>query len=50
MEKPSEKEDMIKVLAGLLKERYANKSGIIYTFSIKDAEELASELARKGDC
>lgn len=48
VEKPSEKEEVIKLFASLLKTRYAGKSGIIYTFSIKDAEDLAAELIKRN--
>ncbi|XP_063708364.1 ATP-dependent DNA helicase Q1-like [Culicoides brevitarsis] len=47
LEKPSEKEKVIELLADLLKNRYKGMSGIIYTFSIKDAEELTSELLQR---
>lgn len=47
MEKPSEKEKVIDLLEELLKGRYKGKSGIIYTFSIKDAEEITSELLKR---
>lgn len=48
MEKPSSKEDTTKLLSRLLKKRYAGMSGIIYTFSIKDAEDLSAELIQRG--
>lgn len=48
MEKPSEKDQCIELLFDLLKKRYANKSGIIYTFSIADTEDIASALTSKG--
>lgn len=48
MEKPSEKAEVYKLLCDLLKGRFAGKSGIIYTFSIKDAEDLAGDLITKG--
>lgn len=44
LEKPSDKEQCIELIANLLKTRYANQSGIIYTFSISDTEELAAAL------
>ncbi|KAG4069080.1 hypothetical protein HA402_008391 [Bradysia odoriphaga] len=44
MEKPSEKSEVYNLLCDLLKGRFAGKSGIIYTFSIKDAEDVAGEL------
>lgn len=48
MEKPSEKSEVYNLLCDLLKGRFAGKSGIIYTFSIKDAEDLAGELITRG--
>lgn len=48
MEKPSEKAEVYNLLCDLLKGRFAGKSGIIYTFSIKDAEDLAGELITRG--
>lgn len=48
MEKPSEKSEVYNLLCNLLKGRFAGKSGIIYTFSIKDAEDLAGELITRG--
>lgn len=48
MEKPSEKNEVYNLLCDLLKGRFAGKSGIIYTFSIKDAEDLAGELITRG--
>lgn len=47
LEKPSSSEETVELLAGLLKNRYKNQSGIIYTFSIKDAETLANELLQE---
>lgn len=48
LEKPADKEQCIELLYDLLKNRYANKSGIIYAFSIADTEEIASALVTKG--
>lgn len=48
MEKPYEKEQCIELLADLLKNRYGGKSGIIYTFSIVDTEDLSTALVAKG--
>lgn len=48
MEKPAEKVKVYELLAKLLKVRYLGQIGIIYTFSIKDAEDLATELMKKG--
>jgi ATP-dependent DNA helicase Q1 len=47
MEKPSDKSEVCDLLADLLLVRYAKQSGIIYTFSIKDAEDLANELLKR---
>jgi ATP-dependent DNA helicase Q1 len=47
LEKPGDKEGVFELLAKLLKERFAGKSGIIYTFSIKDTEEITSELLQR---
>lgn len=44
MEKPVEKQQTVDLIANLMKTRYANQSGIIYTYSIRDTEELASAL------
>uniref|UniRef100_A0A1B0CJD7 ATP-dependent DNA helicase n=1 Tax=Lutzomyia longipalpis TaxID=7200 RepID=A0A1B0CJD7_LUTLO len=44
MEKPGEKKVLVELLANLLRRRYAGKSGIIYTHSQKDAEDLAQAL------
>lgn len=48
MEKPPEKEEQYKLLAHLALDRYKNQTGIIYTLSINDAEDLAKELAQRG--
>lgn len=47
LEKPSEKDRVNDILAELLKNRYRGQSGIIYTFSIKDAEDITSELLQR---
>lgn len=44
MEKPSEKQATVDLIANLLKTRYKDQSGIIYTYSVRDTEELASSL------
>ncbi|XP_039290479.1 ATP-dependent DNA helicase Q1 isoform X2 [Nilaparvata lugens] len=46
--KPSSQKECIDELEDLLKNRFANKSGIIYTTSIKDCEELREELRKRG--
>lgn len=48
MEKPNDKESCVNILHDLLTTRYLAKSGIIYSFSINDTEELASALVAKG--
>lgn len=50
IQKPSEKEDQFNMMADWLKNRYANQSGIIYTLTIKDAEDVASALLYRGKC
>jgi ATP-dependent DNA helicase Q1 len=47
LEKPSSSEGVVDLISGLLKNRYKTQSGIIYTFSIKDAETLANELLQE---
>lgn len=46
--KPAEKELCLSMLANLLKHRFSGKSGIIYTTTIKDAEELTTDLKARG--
>lgn len=48
IEKPIKSEETIDILVNLLKNRYKNQCGIIYTFSIKDTEMLANELMQEG--
>lgn len=48
IEKPAKAEETVELLVDLLQNRYKNQSGIIYTFSIKDAETLANELMQEG--
>lgn len=48
LEKPTSQEECIKILEKLLKYRYKGESGIIYTNSIKDCEDLAQELRKRG--
>lgn len=48
MEKPADKEQCIDLLHNLLKTRYSDKTGIIYTFSIADTEELSKALVSRG--
>lgn len=48
MEKPSEKDETYKLLTQLVKVRYNGQSGIIYTLSIRNAEDIASELDKQS--
>ncbi|CAG5051766.1 unnamed protein product [Parnassius apollo] len=48
LEKPTSQEGCISILEKLLKYRYKDESGIIYTNSIKDSEDLAEELRKRG--
>lgn len=41
-------EDCIDEIAALVKGRYKNQSGIVYVFSQKDAETVASNLQKRG--
>lgn len=44
MEKPNEKQAAVDLIAHLLKTRYNGMSGIIYTYSVRDTEDLAAGL------
>uniref|UniRef100_A0A1B6M5M1 ATP-dependent DNA helicase n=1 Tax=Graphocephala atropunctata TaxID=36148 RepID=A0A1B6M5M1_9HEMI len=46
--KPSAMSECVEQLADLLKHRFANQSGIIYTTSIKDCDELRDQLRQRG--
>ncbi|XP_013143470.1 PREDICTED: ATP-dependent DNA helicase Q1-like [Papilio polytes] len=48
LEKPTSQEECVTILEKLLKYRYKGESGIIYTHSIKDSEDLAEELRKRG--
>ncbi|GAB0095737.1 ATP-dependent DNA helicase [Sergentomyia squamirostris] len=48
MEKPSEKVAVVDLIANLIKRRYAHMTGIIYTLSQKDAEDLAANLINRN--
>ncbi|CAH0398051.1 unnamed protein product [Chilo suppressalis] len=48
LEKPTSQEECLNILEKLLKYRYKDETGIIYTNSIKDSEELASGLRKRG--
>ncbi|KAF7988699.1 hypothetical protein HCN44_001272 [Aphidius gifuensis] len=46
--KPADKDVCLSMIQNLLKSRFADKSGIIYTTTIKEAEQLTSDLRDKG--
>lgn len=46
--KPSDKEMCLAMIENLLKNRFNGKSGIIYTTTIKDAEQLTTDLRGRG--
>ncbi|XP_011549325.3 ATP-dependent DNA helicase Q1 [Plutella xylostella] len=48
LEKPATQEGCLDVLEKLLKYRYKDESGIIYAHSIKDCEDLAQGLRKRG--
>ncbi|XP_045771475.1 ATP-dependent DNA helicase Q1-like [Maniola jurtina] len=48
LEKPTSQDDCLTILEKLLKHRYKGESGIIYTNSIKDSEDLAEGLRKRG--
>lgn len=48
MRKPTAKIQAYNILENLIKERYFNKSGIIYTFSINDCVDIADMLMRRS--
>lgn len=48
LEKPSSQEECLLILEKLLKYRYKGESGIIYTHSIKDSEDIAEGLRKRG--
>ena len=45
--KPSTQNECIDELVDLLRNRFRNQSGIIYTTSVKDCDQLASELRQR---
>ncbi|XP_053684991.1 ATP-dependent DNA helicase Q1-like [Sabethes cyaneus] len=47
LEKPADKEELHDFLASLIRKKYRNMSGIIYTYSIKDTEELSVQLLQR---
>ncbi|XP_051161826.1 ATP-dependent DNA helicase Q1-like [Leptopilina boulardi] len=46
--KPTEKDACLGMIENLLKNRFEGKSGIIYTTTIKDAEQLTTDLRARG--
>lgn len=46
--KPADKETCLAMIENLLKNRFNDQSGIIYTTTIKDAEQLTSDLRSKS--
>lgn len=48
LEKPTSQEECITILEKLLKGRYKSESGIIYTNSIKDAEDISEGLRKRA--
>lgn len=48
IQKPSDKNESLNILENLLKSNYINQSGIIYTTTIKETEEITKYLRNKG--
>ncbi|KAI8435631.1 hypothetical protein MSG28_003896 [Choristoneura fumiferana] len=48
LEKPSSQEECLTILEKLIKYRYKGESGIVYTHSIKDCEDIANGLRKRG--
>ncbi|XP_058117290.1 ATP-dependent DNA helicase Q1-like [Anopheles ziemanni] len=48
LEKPQEKQEQYEFLSDLLLNRFRQKSGIIYTLSMKDAVDISTELQNRG--
>lgn len=46
--KPDSKDALIKDMVGFIKEKHENDAGIIYTFSKKEADEVANALRNNG--
>ncbi|NP_001154966.1 recQ protein 1 isoform X1 [Nasonia vitripennis] len=46
--KPSDKEACLEMIVSLLKNRFEGKSGIIYTTTIKESEQLTTDLRARG--
>ncbi|XP_058832299.1 ATP-dependent DNA helicase Q1-like [Topomyia yanbarensis] len=47
LEKQADKTELHDMLADLIKRKYRHMSGIIYTFSVKDTEELSTQLLQR---
>ncbi|KFB37733.1 ATP-dependent DNA helicase Q1 [Anopheles sinensis] len=47
MEKPQEKQEQYEFLSDLLLNRFRQQSGIIYTYSMKDAVDISTELRKR---
>ena len=39
---------VVATIAGIIKEQFRNKSGIVYCLSKKDCEKMAADLSRAG--
>ncbi|KAG6447068.1 ATP-dependent DNA helicase Q1 [Manduca sexta] len=48
IKKPTSQDECISIIENLLKHRYRGETGIIYTNSIKDSEDIAIELTKRG--
>ncbi|XP_058790398.1 ATP-dependent DNA helicase Q1-like isoform X2 [Phymastichus coffea] len=46
--KPTDKETCLEMIVNLLKNRFEGKSGIIYTTTIKESEQLSTDLRTRG--
>lgn len=46
--KPSSQEDCVNQIERILQKEFKDQSGIIYTMTIKDAEQLAGDLRSRG--
>ncbi|XP_055628095.1 ATP-dependent DNA helicase Q1-like [Toxorhynchites rutilus septentrionalis] len=48
LEKPADKEELYDMLEDLLHRKYRHMSGIIYTFSVKETEEISTQLLQRN--
>lgn len=48
LEKPTDKDELYDLLEDLLNRKYRNMSGIIYTFSAKETEEISTQLLQRN--